>query len=360
MSRRTIAIVVKYFPPYPRISGVLTYVSILAEELGRHHDVHIVTCSMPQGTSLEETSETCTVHRVVRPFVLTAASALRRLRPDVVVTVSGIYDLRLAVGYFLPSLLLSAGSPTRVFYQATWPDRPPNRAFRTFASRYSMLMTASSGISAMFEAKGLASHTVEPAVDVERLTAVGSRSDREGLRIGFVNHLNHVKGADTASEVISRLSRELPEASFVIAGEGELADAVTGNHAAHDRVELLGFLTDDRRVEVLGSCDVMLLPFRQATSVLGVSQTALEVMALGNVVVGTRTGSLEGVIEDGRNGVLVDPDADVATVMTEEVLSLVGDRSRMDRLRETARADAARGWSITRRAAELSEVLGLG
>lgn len=360
MSRRSVAIVVKYFPPYPRISGVLTYISTLAEELGRHHDVHVVTCTMPPDLAVQETSQTCTVHRVERPFVLTAASALRRLEPDVVVTVSGIYDLRLAVAYFLPSLLLSGRSSTKVFYQATWPDRTPNQAFTTFARRYSKLLTASPGIGEIFDGKGLLNHAIRPAVDVQRLTAAASQRSGGGPKIGFVNHLNHVKGADLAAEVISRLADQLPDSTFVIAGEGDLEETVAQRHAGSPRVELMGFLPEDRRIEVLASCDVMLLPFRQAASVLGVSQTALEVMALGNVVIGTRTGSLDGAIVDGRNGILVDPDGDVVTSMTRAVIDLCGDPNRMDRMRAAAQADAIAQWSIERRAEELSAVLELG
>lgn len=354
MSKATIVVVVKYFPPFPRISGILTFVSLLVSELGRTHDVHVVTAALSE--PVPESVERCTVHRVGWPFPVTSALATRGIAADVVVTVSGIYDLRLATAYFLPGRLAVRRSVDTYLYQATWPEQPPGRVFRAMARSYTGLLTASAGIRDRFARRGLASETVAPAVDVARLAAIAPRSGRP-LRVGFVNHLNRVKGADLASEAIARLRRESPSLEFVIAGVGELEAEIRERHRGDDRVRVLGFLPEAERLEVLASCDVMLLPFRQATSVLGVSQTALEVLALGNIVVGTATGSLQEAIEDDRNGLLVDPAGDVESSMVEAVLSLEQTPDRVARLRSAAAADAAQRWDIVVRATEVSERL---
>lgn len=358
MPAKSLAVVVKYFPPYPRISGVLTFVSLLSEQLARAVDVHVVTAALPEGERAAEVVEGCTVHRVGWPFPFTAAAALRRIRPDAVLTVSGIYDLRQGAAYFLPARL-AGGAARHAFYQATWPRQGPDGFFRTLARPYDCVLTGSDGITEQFRRAGVGASTLHPAVDVERLESARG-TGRSGLRVGFVNHLNRVKGADVASEVIARLSARVPELEFVVAGDGELADELRRRHAGDPRVELLGFLPEDERLRVLASCDVMLLPFRQATSVLGVSQTALEVMALGNVVVGTRTETIERAVEHGRTGVLVDAEGDVATSMVDEVLRLVEDRAMLSRMGSRAREDARDRWDVRRRALEVPALLGLG
>lgn len=359
MSRSRIAVVVKYFPPYPRISGVLTYLALLAAEMGETHDVHVVTSSLPEDAPAQESVQTCTVHRVGWPFPLTSAREVRRIRPEVTLTVSGIYDLRQAIAYFLPGLVANPRRSTHHLYQATWPARPPGAAFRWFARRHAGLLCGSEGMREMFVASGLDAATVAPAVDVAGLRAA-AHADGSGVRrVGFVNHLNSVKGADVASEVIARLAASHPALDFVIAGVGELAEAMRERHGDDDRITFVGFLPEQRRVEVLASCDVMVLPFRQAASVLGVSQTALEVMALGNVVVGTATASLEGAIIDGRNGILVDPDGDVATATVDAIEGLIRDEQLRGDLGRTAASDAADSWDIARRAREVPSLLGL-
>lgn len=362
MSKPRLAVVVKYFPPYPRISGILTFVSLLASEMGRAHDVHVVTAALPKDTAPDETGETVPrveVHRVGWPFPFTSAVALRRLRPDVILTVSGIYDLRAAAAYFAPGSVLAPRSATPFFYQATWPAEDPNPAFRLLARRYAGLAAASPRMAERFTRAGLASETIAPAVDVKGLRAIASAERGTSLRVGFVNHLNEVKGADIASSVISRLAEAVPDMEFVIAGVGDLEPELRQRHGTDRRVTFAGFLPERERLEVLASCDVMLLPFRQGVSVLGVSQTALEVMALGNVVVGTVTDALDEAVVDGRNGILLDPAADVEASMVEAVLSLERDRELLHRLRTTAAADAAERWDIARRATEVPALLGL-
>jgi glycosyltransferase involved in cell wall biosynthesis len=359
MPKRRLAIVVKYFPPYPRISGILTYVSLLAAEMGREHEIHVVTSAIPGDEPLDEVTDDCTVHRVGAPFPLTSGLRVRSLRPDVVLTVSGIYDLRIAGAYFAPGRLLAGRSPEHHLYQATWPASPPGRLFRLFSGRYRSVLVASDGISEQFEAAGLQAATVAPAVDVSRLRRSRRPPGERPLRVGFVNHLNMVKGADRASSVISQLAASSPGMEFVIAGVGDLEPQLRAAHGDDPRVRFSGFLPEAERLEVLASCDVMLLPFRQAASVLGVSQTALEVMALRNVVIGTDTGSLSAAIENGRNGILVDPDGDVVASMVAAVQQLERDRASMERLRDHAASDAQERWDIRRRAQEVPQMLGL-
>ena len=112
---------------------------------------------------------------------------------------------------------------------------------------------------------------------------------------------------------------------------------------------MLGFVADEERLALIESCDVMLLPFRQAVSVLGVSQTVLEVMAAGRVVVGSATASITPAISDDVNGVLVE-----LSDLTEVVQGLITDRHRLTRLGQQARRDAVDQWDITQRVDDLA------
>lgn len=357
-----VVVVVKYFPPYPRISGVLTFIALLVEQLGRRGEVHVVTAAMPDDVSRPETIEHCTVHRVGWPFPLTAARQLRRLGRGPTLCVSGIYDLEQAATYFAPVLGTARWRGAVHLYQATWPTRPPRAVFGAVARRLDGVLCASRGIDELMRSGGVAASVVEPAVDLAALAAAASDArlpgaDSQELRIGFVNHLNEVKGADVALGAFERLAAGPDALSFTVAGEGDLADELRARHGDLPRTTFAGFLPDAERMAALAACDVMLLPFRRAESVLGVSQTALEVMALGNVVVGTDTASISAAIRHDHNGVLIDPAALDAAHLADVVTELVRDPERLARLRARAATDAEAKWDVARRADELFELL---
>lgn len=351
-----VAVVVKYYLPMARISGIVSYLSLVVDELGRTADVHVVTACPPDADRGELVVGGATVHRVRGPFPLTAARAVRGLAPDALLVVSGIYDLRQAAVYFSPLRLpLGRSVRRRVFYQATNVRETPVRLVPTALGRYDEYAGASAEIvRALDRAFGSKTHLVEPGVDLARLRAVQPAARAARHRIGFVNHLNTVKGADLAVDAMLAIADRRDDVEFVVAGTGELDAEVDTRIAGRSRFVRRGFVGDDDRMALLASCDAVLLPFRTGVSVLGVSQTVLECMALGAIVVGSRSGAIEPAIECGVDGVLFDDPA----AIVPEVERLLDDPAHADRIRAAARASVAR-YDVGTRAAELGRLLGV-
>ncbi|MEL6429519.1 MAG: glycosyltransferase family 4 protein, partial [Planctomycetota bacterium] len=67
--------------------------------------------------------------------------------------------------------------------------------------------------------------------------------------------------------------------------------------------------------------------------------SALEAMASGTAVLGTRVGGVPEVVTDGETGVLIDLDDDAAYV--DALVELLGDRERSRTMGERARERAA-------------------
>ena len=97
-------------------------------------------------------------------------------------------------------------------------------------------------------------------------------------------------------------------------------------HAA--RLSFHGAFTQADLPEVLRTMDVAVLPPRWDDNG---PQTVMEALAAGLPVVGTRVGGLPDVVEDGRNGLLVE-DGDPGQ-LAAAIDRLVGDRSLVARLR---------------------------
>ncbi len=127
--------------------------------------------------------------------------------------------------------------------------------------------------------------------------------------VGNVAALVPHKGQRHLIEAAARVVREVPDARFVIAGEGELRPTLERQireHRLEKHVFLAGFRPDV--LSLHKSFDVFVLS--SVTEGLGTSM--LDAMACGRPVVGTTTGGIPEVVVDGETGLLVPPRDDRA------------------------------------------------
>jgi glycosyltransferase involved in cell wall biosynthesis len=124
----------------------------------------------------------------------------------------------------------------------------------------------------------------------------------------FLGLIRPYKGVDLALEAMARLPAD-DDWMLVVAGEpwGDLGRAVRSRVrelALEDRVSLrLGWVPEAEVACLLAAADLVVLPYRSG------SQSAVVPLAIaaGLPVLGTRVGGLPEVVEDGINGVLVEP-----------------------------------------------------
>jgi len=90
----------------------------------------------------------------------------------------------------------------------------------------------------------------------------------------------------------------------------------------------------------LRSADVFVLP----STAEGLSNALLEAQASGLACIVTDVGAARTVVEDGRNGIVVDPTSDEQ--LAEALRSLLTDAALRSRLGEAARAQAVDNFSI--------------
>ena len=107
-------------------------------------------------------------------------------------------------------------------------------------------------------------------------------------------------------EAAKRVTEEQPATSFVLVGQGPLFDETKA--AAHrmglqDHVFFAGFRDDAR--EIIAAADLFVL----SSQFEGMPVSVLEAMATRTPVLSTRVGGLPEMIEDGVDGVLVEPGA---------------------------------------------------
>jgi glycosyltransferase involved in cell wall biosynthesis len=353
--RRRLVVVVKYAAPTTRISGIVEFLRVLLRRLAEDHEVHVVSYDADGTGPGPIELDGYDVHRVGFPFPLRAGRLVASLQPDATLVVSGINDLRLAVPYF-GLLGASLGRGTRAaFLQATNVRSAPSAAFGRVLRRFDPVLCGGPRIATEFAARlGDRAASLPPAVDVDALSAVCPTTKSRPLRFGFVNHFTAVKGADLALEAFADLAAEHEDVDFVAAGTGPLADELRRRFRSMPRLQFRGYLHEGERLALMRSCDVMALPFRTDVSVLGISQTVLECLALGVVVVGSDTPAIAPALRPGVDGILVDGEDGLGPALRQ----LHRDRTQLAEMSAAAR-ERARAYDVKECAATLAGHLGL-
>jgi glycosyltransferase involved in cell wall biosynthesis len=129
--------------------------------------------------------------------------------------------------------------------------------------------------------------TAIPPPHVDRSGGAARFRTTDGLHVGFLGRLVEEKGVEYLVEAFRRI--EDPDARLLIGGElervagGTVADRVRAAAGADPRVELLGFLPDDRLPDFYASLDVFALPSVNSLEAFGIVQ--LEAMSAGVPVI---------------------------------------------------------------------------
>jgi glycosyltransferase involved in cell wall biosynthesis len=176
--------------------------------------------------------------------------------------------------------------------------------------------------------------TVHEGIDLGRVDAAPPARlheefwlPHEAPVVGNVAALVPHKGQRYLVEAASLVVRQVPDARFVIAGEGELRPALERqikDHRLEKHVILAGFRPDV--LSLHKSFDLFVL----SSTTEGLGTSLLDAMACGKAIVGTSAGGIPEVVDDGVTGLLISPrDADS---LAKAIVALLKDPQRRERM----------------------------
>jgi len=161
--------------------------------------------------------------------------------------------------------------------------------------------------------------------------------------IAGVGRLNSQKNFSLFLDVAAALSPRFPNLRFLLAGEGP-EEAMLREKALQlgltDRIVFAGYIADTR--QVYAAADILLMPSRFE----GLPMTLLEAMAMNLPVVASKLDGIAEVIEEGREGYLVDS-TDV-TGFAERCAGLLDHPAKSSELATNARAKIEARFSVER------------
>jgi glycosyltransferase involved in cell wall biosynthesis len=161
--------------------------------------------------------------------------------------------------------------------------------------------------------------------------------------VGNIGALVPHKGQRHLVDAVPLVLRDVPDAHFVIAGEGELRpdlEAQIRHLRLEKRILLTGFRPDV--LSLLKAFDV----FVMASLTEGLGTSVLDAMACRRAVVGTRAGGIPEVVDEGRTGFVV-PTHD-APAIAGAVVRLLKDPGLRTRLGEAGRRRVEREFTAER------------
>jgi glycosyltransferase involved in cell wall biosynthesis len=135
---------------------------------------------------------------------------------------------------------------------------------------------------------------------------------------------NDKKAIDVLIQAMARIAREEPSLRLVLVGDGPLRNSLEELAVMlglREQIEFLGAQGRTKVVELLYGCTAFVLPSRSEPFGIAI----VEALACRKPVVATRVGGIPEIIEDGRNGLLVEPDN--AGALAEALMKVLKDEN---------------------------------
>jgi glycosyltransferase involved in cell wall biosynthesis len=169
--------------------------------------------------------------------------------------------------------------------------------------------------------------------------------------IGAIGRMVWQKGFKYLIRAVPEILEIVPEARFLIVGDGPLRSNLQGlvnKLGVCDKITLTGFRSDIQNL--ISTFDILVVP----SLAEGFPMITLEAMAMSKPLVATQIQGIIEQISDGVEGILVPPKAPKA--LGTAVLSLLQDRKLASRLGAAARSKVEACFSVEKMVEETEKV----
>ncbi|HET7572826.1 MAG TPA: glycosyltransferase family 4 protein [Gaiellaceae bacterium] len=156
----------------------------------------------------------------------------------------------------------------------------------------------------------------------------------------FVGVLEAYKNVDGLAAAWRVVAERLPEARLHVVGRGSLVEPVRALADAVPGVEWTRELDARGVAAALDAATLLVLPSRSE----GMGRVVIEAFCRARLVVGSRTGGIADLVQDGVNGLLVDPGSTEA--LADALVRALSDRPRAEALGRKAR-ETVQPWLQT-------------
>lgn len=172
---------------------------------------------------------------------------------------------------------------------------------------------------------------IEGGIDTDKFRPVKIRFARD-LRIAFIGRLTNEKGATLLLEICKRAEKEIPEAKFVIFGDGLYRE----NFKQLKNIEHIGWINRDVLPKLLSNINIVL--FFQKD--FGIAE--IEALASGKVIIAPNIGEIPKIIQQNINGIICPPNVDA---YVKSIRFIGSDIKLLQKISENTRKTAIKHFS---------------
>ena len=273
------------------------------------------------------------------------ARQLREFRPNAAL-VQGIHE---TVAFLIARRLAGVAAKAILDVQGDWREatrlygsplrrllNPLNDALAAPAVRGAdAVRTVSTQTTGLVRALGVEPAAVFPSyVDAQAFLERPPARLPDAPRALFIGVLERYKAFDTLVAAWKLASPRVPHATLHVVGDGSL------RHLVGPDVEWSRRLSSEEVAAAMDDAWLFCLPSRSE----GLPRVALEAASRGRAIVGGNRAGIPDVVEDGVNGLLIDPDD--ARQLADALVRLLSDRQLAERLGAAARRTGEE-WSVT-------------
>ncbi len=282
-----------------------------------------------------------------------AVAGIRQLtiRTDADVVHAHGYKADIYVYLALRGLGVPLVSTCHTWYDTDWKASLYGRMDRFVLRKYTRVVAVSGEVEQRLLKAGVRAEkvcVVHNGIDLcpfnASLPSLRADAKEQGaLLVGLVGRLAWEKGVDLFLRAAARVLVEVPEARFVVVGEGpdrEKLERLIDELRIRESAVLIG--RRDDMASVYASFDVMVSSSRQE----GMPIAILEGMASGLALVATAVGEVPTAVVNGQTGVLV-PSEDIGR-MAAAIVQLLRDTQLRKQLGDAARRSIEEQYSAAR------------
>jgi colanic acid biosynthesis glycosyl transferase WcaI len=144
-------------------------------------------------------------------------------------------------------------------------------------------------------------------------------------------------GFSQSLELVIAAARAIPEATFVVNGDGSARATVEAQAAGIANLRIVGYQPPERLAEVLASGDVHVVPLRRGLGRVSVPSKTYSILAAGRCLVAAIDAGTEvpRILDESGAGITVEPDEPAAFI--DAVRALVADPQRRVAMGERGR-----------------------
>jgi len=361
-----IAIFVSRFPPKWLAGTELATYNIAKHLAKRGHEVHVIT-SLDEGLPKHSLEYGFYIHRIrllnvqfvgISFFWLKRFLVLIKIKPDII----HCQDLNNGLAGFLAGKFLRR--PYVIWGQGTdvYMPQPLLKSLSKFlvndADAIIALTEDMKSRLQKFAHRNI--YVIPNGIDLKKFENLSRDNIQHTLQtkkgeqfLIFVGRLRPEKGMQYLIEAMRLIRNKRSSVRLIIVGEGpeeyglkRLVEQLNLEHC----VTFMGNVPNEKVPKYMAIADVFILPSLSE----GLPIALLEAMAAGLPIIATRVGGIPCVLEDGKNGLLVNPGS--SSDLAEKILMLMRSPELMKKMSEANR-EKSRSYSWENIVSQLEKLL---